>query len=81
MSEKPKKSDIKAEEMEPETIEEGFKLLEEILKRLSDEGISLEDSFREYEKGMKLIKSVSEKIDRVEKKVRILNGEEEDDIQ
>lgn len=80
MSEKPKKSDIKTNEPEPETIEEGFKLLEETLKRLSDEGISLEDSFREYEQGMKLIKSVSEKIDRVEKKVRVLNGEDADGV-
>ena len=41
--------------------------------RLHNEDISLEESFKEYQKGMELLKKCSETIDRVEKKVLILN--------
>ena len=40
---------------------------------LEREDISLEESFKEYQKGMELLKKCSETIDRVEKKVLILN--------
>lgn len=39
--------------------------------------MTLEDSFKKYEEGMKLIKNCSNSIDRVEKKLIVLeNGEE-----
>ena len=41
--------------------------------------ISLEDSFVQYKKGMELLKVCNEKIDAIEKKVLILNGEGETD--
>ncbi len=56
------------EKKEP-TLEENFSELELVIKNLEDREISLEDSFREYQKGMQLIKSCSETIDRVEKKM------------
>ncbi|HJB90952.1 MAG TPA: exodeoxyribonuclease VII small subunit [Candidatus Eisenbergiella merdigallinarum] len=57
------------------TLEEAFARLEEITRRLEDEKISLEDSFAQYQKGMQLLKYCNDSIDRVEKKVLVLNGE------
>ena len=57
------------------TVEEAFARLEEITRRLEDEKISLEDSFAQYQKGMQLLKYCNDSIDKVEKKVLVLNGE------
>ncbi|HJA30100.1 MAG: exodeoxyribonuclease VII small subunit [Clostridiales bacterium] len=57
------------------TLEEAFARLEEITRRLEDEKISLEDSFAQYQKGMQLLKYCNDSIDKVEKKVLVLNGE------
>ena len=55
------------------TIDETFDYLDEIVEKLSDSDISLEDSFALYEKGMRAAKECSEKIDEVEKKVIMIN--------
>lgn len=55
------------------TLDETFERLEEAIGKLEQEDISLEESFRVYKEGMKLIKSCNEKIDRVEKEVLKLN--------
>lgn len=55
------------------TIEASFARLKEILAAMEKEDATLEDSYRLYEEGMKLVRSCSEKIDRVEKKVQLLN--------
>ncbi|MBR2187128.1 MAG: exodeoxyribonuclease VII small subunit [Lachnospiraceae bacterium] len=62
-----------------ESVEEGLKILEETTEKLSEEDISLEDAFAGFEKGMAVLKQVNEKIDRVEKKVKVIteNGTEE----
>ena len=60
-------------------IEDAFAKLQEILSRMDEEGVTLEESFRCYEKGMKLIKYCNETIDTVEKKVQILSAEGETD--
>ncbi len=57
------------------TLEEAFAQLEEVTGLLEDETVSLEDSFRIYQKGMELLKYCNDSIDRVEKKVLVLNGE------
>lgn len=59
------------------TIEETFAELEELIKKLESGESSLEESFQYYETGMKLVKSCNEKIDKVEKKIIVLeeNGE------
>lgn len=54
-------------------LEEAFAKLEETVEVLEREDISLEESFKEYQKGMELLKKCSETIDHVEKKVLILN--------
>ncbi|MDK2968261.1 MULTISPECIES: exodeoxyribonuclease VII small subunit [Lacrimispora] len=60
------------------TIEETLKDLEELVKKLESQESSLEESFEYYETGMKLVKSCNDKIDKVEKKIIVLeeNGEE-----
>ena len=59
------------------TIEEMLIDVDEIIEQLESGEIPLEDSFKIYEKGMKLIQSVNGRIDKVEKKIIQLDGEEE----
>lgn len=64
--------------MEDKTLEEVFEQLDEVVKHLEGETISLEDSFRLYHQGMELLKVCNDKIDLVEKKMLVLdeNGEQ-----
>ena len=62
----------KKEEM---TLDEMMQILDEHIQQLESNDISLEESFQVYEKGMKLLKECSDKIDRVEKKVLELNAD------
>ena len=55
------------------TLDETFERLEAAIGKLEQEDISLEESFRVYKEGMKLIQSCNEKIDKVEKEVLKLN--------
>lgn len=55
------------------SLEEAFMKLEETVAALEREDITLEQSFAEYQKGMKLLKKCNETIDKVEKKVLVLN--------
>lgn len=59
-------------------LEEGFTQLEDIIQKLEHEDISLEDSFALYSEGMKVLRQCNDSIDKVEKKLIILNenGEE-----
>ena len=59
------------------TIEESFAELENILEQLESSESSLEESFRWFEKGMKLVKSCSDQIDQVEKKIIVLSEGED----
>lgn len=54
-------------------LEQAFEQLEDVIDRLQDNGISLENAFSEYEKGMKLLKQCNEAIDRVEKQVLMIS--------
>ena len=59
------------------SLEESFEQLESIIEQMKTGDMTLEDSFKKYEEGMKLIKNCSNSIDRVEKKLIVLeNGEE-----
>ena len=58
-------------------LEESFEQLETIIEQMKTGDMTLEESFEKYEEGMKLIKNCSNSIDRVEKKLIVLeNGEE-----
>ena len=60
------------------TIQETLNELDAITKRMSETD-SLEQSFAEYEKGMKLIKECSAQITEIENKVRVLQDRPEED--
>ncbi len=68
----------KNESME-KSLEEELKLLEATIRELEAGELPLEESFSLYKKGMELVKSCGEKIDRVEKQVLILNGDDFDE--
>jgi len=55
------------------TLAESFAQLDEIVQKLENEELSLEDSFTVYQQGMKLLKHCNSKIDTVEKKMMQLN--------
>lgn len=59
--------------MENKTIEELFKQLDYVADQLEESGGSLEDSFKLYYEGMKLLKICNDKIDRIEKEILILD--------
>ncbi len=61
------------------TIEQIFEELDQILEKLEAPGTTLEESFVYYETGMKLVKACGEKIDKVEKRIMILQGGEDED--
>ena len=52
------------------SVEEAFAKIEEKIQALEKEDISLDDSFKEYQEGMKLLKSCHEAIAVVEQKVQ-----------
>ncbi len=57
------------------SLEENFAQVEEIIANLREGELSLEDSFKQYTEGMKLIKSCNDAIDRVEKKLIVAQEE------
>lgn len=57
----------------PESLEQAFGMIEEVIEKLENPEINLEDSFNEYSKGVELLKYCNSTIDMVEKKVMKLN--------
>lgn len=55
------------------TIEVAFEELNQIISNLDKEDVSLEKSFELYQSGLKLVQYCNEKIEKVEKKIIILN--------
>ena len=44
------------------TLEESFVRLDELLNEMESQGLSLEDSFKLYEQGMKLVREMKERL-------------------
>lgn len=63
------------EEKAEKTIEEIMEELEGVIEKMEDRESTLEESFSCFEKGMKLVKECSGRIDAVEKKIMVLSGE------
>lgn len=59
------------------TLEEMFEKLDGVVKTMEQGEASLEESFRLYHQGMDMLKSCNDKIDKVEKKMLILDNEGE----
>lgn len=60
------------------TIDQSFAQLEELINRLEEDDVSLEQSFELYNKGINLVKECNEKIDLVEKKIKIIETENQE---
>ena len=63
------------------SLEESFEALEEIIDELQSGSLTLEESFKKYEQGMKLVKGCNDAIDKVEKKLLVINGENGEDAE
>ena len=62
-----------------QTLEQSFEKLEQIIGNLENGDVSLEDSFKLYNEGMKLIQNCNQQLDKVEKKMVVLNQKEGDE--
>lgn len=58
-------------------FEEAMKKLEEIVDLLEGEEVSLDDALKRYEEGIKLVRFCSKKLEEAEKKIEVLNRDEE----
>ena len=63
--------------MKDKTLEEVFEELDQVVEQLEESTVSLGDSFSLYHKGMELLKVCNDKIDRVEKKMLMLDEDGE----
>ena len=57
------------------TIEETFASLEDTIAVLENKETTLEDAFKEYEKGIRLINEANNSLNDVKKKIQILQDE------
>ena len=62
------------------TLEAAMEELNQILAKLETDQISLEDSFLLYQEGMNLLKYCNDSIDKVEKKLIVLEEGSEDGV-
>ena len=62
-----------------QTLEQSFERLEQRIGNLENGDVSLEDSFKLYNEGMKLIQNCNQQLDKVEKKIVVLNQKEGDE--
>lgn len=58
------------------SIEQIFEQLDGMIRKIDDGEIPLEESFALYERGMRLVKEAGSRIDHVEKKIRVIRGDE-----
>lgn len=73
MEEKGRLPEPEQAELDSCSIEELFERLNQVIGSLEDGSSSLEESFRCYEEGMRLVKACSGKIDQVEKQILVLD--------
>lgn len=55
------------------SLEDSFEELETIINKLNDESVSLEESFKLYQQGMKIVKKCNTSIDKVEKELIVIS--------
>lgn len=68
-----KKKETNEPAAEKLSIEESFAKLEEMVKQMEAEDITLEASFGLYEEGMRLLKDVNTRLGEVEEKIRLID--------
>lgn len=67
-----RQSDIN--EQEKMTLEDAFAALDDIVNAMENEKISLEDSFKNYKKGLELIKYCNDSIGTIEGELEVLES-------
>ncbi len=65
--------------MAKNNIEDNFKELDELLEKMQDEEVSLDESFEMYKKGIEIVKDSNEQIDMIEKQIEVLEEESGDE--
>lgn len=63
------------------TFEKAMEQLEKIVASLETEALSLEQSLKKFEEGMKLSQYCSQKLEETEKKISLIMGIKEDDFE
>ena len=63
------------------TFEKAMEQLEKIVASMETEALSLEQSLKKFEEGMKLSQYCSEKLEETEKKISLIMGIKEDDFE
>lgn len=66
----------KAKEKKP-TLEEAFSEIEGIIEQMENPEVSLDESFRLYQRGIEQLKCCNTLLDKVEKKMQVLHTENE----
>ena len=61
-----------------QSLKEIFAQLDEVIEGMEQEDVSLEETFYLYHKGMDMLKLCNDKIDKVEKKMLLLDDEGEE---
>lgn len=74
-----RKKTEKAEEAKMPSLEESMKALEEIIVRMEEEELPLEQSFAMYKQGMDLLMQCNKAVDKVEKELKIIEEGGTDD--
>ena len=64
-----------SEQMENFSLEENFERLDQMIQKLEQSDLSLEEAFKTYTAGMAVLKQCNDQIDRVEKQVLKLTEE------
>ena len=60
-------------------LEEKFEQINDIMSKLEDNNISLDESYKIYTKGMKLIKECSDNLDKMEKEITVIKESMQDE--
>lgn len=61
-------------------FEQSIKQLEEIASELETDNLTLDESVKKFEQGMKISKQCKEMLDKAEKKITILIGDKEQEF-
>ena len=61
---------------EKKTIEQNFEEIENIIKEMQEEDVTLDKSFELYNNGINLVSDCSAQIDKIEKQIQIINEEQ-----
>lgn len=57
-------------------IEESFKVLEDIVQKLESGNLPINEALKLYKDGVKLVEKCNMQMDKVEKQITVLDGEE-----